>query len=140
MFESSNHFIANLLDAWNSHDANRVSEFYAPDYEGVDVAQPFPQRGQDGLRQMLARYWQAFPDIQFHNDETILEGDRVALVWSARGTHQGALLNIPPTGRVVTIRGVSVLMLDKGLIARATYIWDMAGLLRAIGLLPELSG
>jgi hypothetical protein len=36
------------------------------------------------------------------------------------------------------VRGVSVLMIEDSKVKNATYIWDVAGLLRNIGLLPEL--
>jgi hypothetical protein len=47
-------------------------------------------------------------------------------------------MNIPPTGRNVEVLGTSVLTVGDGKIARGLYIWDVAGLLRSIGLLPEL--
>jgi steroid delta-isomerase-like uncharacterized protein len=127
-----------LVDAWNTHDIERVAEFYAQDYEGVDVGQAMPQHGPGGIRQMLAWYWGAFPDLHFTADETIVQGQRVALVWTARGSHQGRLMNIPPTGRRVEVRGVSLLTMNSNKVTRARYIWDVAGLLRSIGLLPEL--
>lgn len=131
-------FVTDLLDAWNAHDIERVAGFYASDYEGVDVAQATPQRGLDGIRQTIARYTQAFPDLHFTRDETISEGNRVVVVWTAHGTHQGPLMNIPASGRKIEVRGVSVLTLENSRVRRAVYVWDVAGLLRAIGLLPEL--
>jgi hypothetical protein len=47
-------------------------------------------------------------------------------------------MHIPPTGRFATVRGVSILTFMDGKIYRGQYMWDVAGLLRAIGLLPEL--
>ncbi len=70
MSDTSKRWIGNLLDAWNSHDADRVATFYASDYEGEDVAQANPQQGVDGLRRMLARYWQAFPYNGPKNSDT----------------------------------------------------------------------
>ncbi len=68
----------------------------------------------------------------------VIQGDRAAVAWTARGTHRGELLRIPPSGRVVTVRGMSLLTVERNLVVRALSIWDVAGLLRAIGLLPEL--
>jgi steroid delta-isomerase-like uncharacterized protein len=130
--------IINLLAAWNTHDADRVAKFYTPDFEGADVAQPHPQRGLKELRQTLNRYWQAFPDLHFTAESIIIQEEQVALAWLARGTHQGRLMNIPPTGRPIQVQGVSLLTLSNGKIKKATYIWDVAGLLRHLGLLPEL--
>ena len=47
-------------------------------------------------------------------------------------------MNIPPTGHKVEVRGVSMIGIENGLIVRAQYIWDLAGMLRHMGLLPEL--
>jgi steroid delta-isomerase-like uncharacterized protein len=112
--------------------------FYAPDYEGIDVGEAAPQRGPEGVRRMMAHYWGAFPDLQFSQNEIILQEGQAALFWTARGTHQGRLLNIPPTGHPVVVEGVSLLTVQDNKITRGYYIWDMAGLLRNIGLLPEL--
>ena len=65
------------------------------------------------------------------------EGERAALMWTARGTHRGSIMNIPPTNRPVNIRGVSLFTVKENMVHRATYIWDVAGLLRNIGLLPD---
>lgn len=131
-------FVRELVDAWNTHDLERALAFYSPGYEGVDVGQASPQRGLEGVRQTMARYWSAFPDLHFTGDETIIEGNRIALAWTARGTHQGTLMNIPATGRSILVPGVSLLTIEGGKITRGLYIWDVAGLLRAIGLLPDL--
>jgi steroid delta-isomerase-like uncharacterized protein len=138
MSKAINQFINDLMDAWNAHDIERTVAFYAPDYVGIDVAQARPQHGPEGIRQMLTRYARAFPDLHFSTDETIIQGNRVALVWTGRGTHLGPLMNIPPTGRKIEIRGVSLLTVERNQVLRADYIWDVAGLLRSIGLLPEL--
>ena len=130
--------IRNLLAAWNDHDLERAVGFYAPEYQGLDVGQARPHRGPAGMRQMAIHYWQAFPDLHFIPEETIVEGERVALFWLAHGTHQGKFMNIPPTGRPIQVWGVSWLTVAGGKITHALYIWDVAGLLRAIGLLPEL--
>ena len=135
---SMGHFAAQLIDAWNSHDMERVARLYAPEYRGVDVGQSAQQQGTQGILQMLSRYWSAFPDLTFTPEETIVHGNRVVLVWTARATHLGRLMNIPPTNRCVAFRGVSLLTVEGGKVWEAAYIWDVAGLLRSIGLLPEL--
>ena len=130
--------LTELLEAWNAHDPERVAEFYAQTYEGMDVGEANPLRGPEAVRQMVARYLRAFPDLEFTQEETISQGQRAALMWRARGTHRGSLMNIPATNRPTEIRGMSLLAVEDGKIARETSIWDVAGFLRSIGLLPEL--
>ncbi len=139
MSKPTRELIDDLLSAWNSHDVGHAAEFYASDYEGVDVSQSAPHHGQGGIYQMLTTYFSAFPDLHFTNEATIVEGDRAVLIWNADGTHLGRVMNIPPSGHKIQVRGVTVLTLEKSKVRRALYIWDVAGLLRNIGLLPELA-
>lgn len=127
-----------ITQAWNSHDIQRVLSFYSVDYVASDVGRAALQRGHPGLRDMLEAYWSAFPDLQFSITERLTQGTRVAIVWVAEGTHHGPFMNIPPTGHAVEVRGVSVIDVQDGLVVHGQYIWDLAGMLRHMGLLPEL--
>ena len=129
--------IARLMRAWNAHDLEAIAACYASDYVGEDVAQATPQRGSHAARLAAADYLRAFPDLQI-TGETLIQDRRVALVWTMRGTHQGPLLRIPPSRRAIAIRGVLVLTVQDGYITRGVSVWDVAGFLRAIGLLPAL--
>jgi steroid delta-isomerase-like uncharacterized protein len=130
--------VVDLIDAWNTHDLDRATAFFAADYEGDDIAQPETQFGPTGMREVLALYYRALPDVRFSIDDLVLEGERAVIFWTARGTHRGSLMNIPPSNRAVAVRGVSAFTLRDGKVVRGLYIWDVAGLLRNIGLLPEL--
>ena len=132
-------FADTINQAWNSHEIENVLGFYSSQYVAEDVGQAFLQRGPESIRTMLENYWQAFPDLEFTMTDVVVEDSRVAIVWMAEGTHQGTIMNIPPTGHRVEVRGVSILDVENGLIVRGQYIWDMAGMLRHMGLLPELS-
>jgi steroid delta-isomerase-like uncharacterized protein len=127
-----------INEAWNSHDIEKVLSFYSPEYIGDDVGQASLLRGHEGLRAMLEMYWEAFPDLQFAVTDTVVQVSRVAIAWVAEGTHQGPIMNIPPTWRRVEVRGVSIIDVEGGLVVRGQYIWDLAGMLRHMGLLPEL--
>ena len=127
-----------MIEAWNSHDLARIAALYTPDFEGTDAGEALELRGRDGVRESMARYVGAFPDFHITCDEIVTQGERVVVAWSARGTHSGVLMRIPPTGRTVRVRGATFLTLRAGLIAQARHIWDMAALLRDIGLLPDL--
>jgi steroid delta-isomerase-like uncharacterized protein len=127
-----------INQAWNSHDIEKVLSFYSPKYIGDDVGQASLLRGHEGLRAMLDVYWRAFPDLQFAVKDVVIQDSRVAIVWVAEGTHQGTIMNIPATGHRVEVRGMSIIDVEDGLIVRGQYIWDLAGMLRHMGLLPEL--
>ena len=127
-----------ISQAWNSHDIEKVLRFYSPAYVAEDVGQAFLLRGHEGIRAMLETYWQAFPDREFTVIDAVVQDSRMAIVWMAEGTHRGPIMNIPATGHRVEVRGVSIIDVKDGLIVRGQYIWDLAGMLRHMGLLPEL--
>src|ERR1051325_7403230 len=131
-------YIDSIKQAWNSHDIESVLRLYAPEYVGSDVGQLTPQRGHQGLSEMLQTYWRAFPDLQFVVTDRVIEASRVVVVWVAVGTHQGPIMNIPPTGHKVQVRGMSLITVEDGLVVHGQSLWDMAGMLRHLGLLPEL--
>ena len=130
--------VTDFVDAWNAHDVDRITKCYAETYEGDDVAEKGRQVGKQGIRQTAEQYLDAFPDCRLSVDRVVAQGEQVALFCPARGAHRGTFMNIPPTGRTITIRGSSLLVLHNSKIISGLHIWDVAGLLRAMGLLPEL--
>lgn len=132
-------FLNDFMAAWNAHDTQAVAAHYAPDCEDVDVARTAPQYGPDSVRRTLLYYLRAFPDFHVTLDDAIVADQRVAMYWTWTGTHRGTFMNIPATGHRVTVRGSSLVTLKDGQIQRAVRIWDLAGLLRDLKLLPELS-
>ncbi|MFQ3662499.1 MAG: ester cyclase [Chloroflexaceae bacterium] len=138
MHEHTLMIIEQLVAAWNSHDPVRVAERYTEDCYGLDVAIALPQIGRSGVQRMFEAYYQAFPDLEIRPDDIVVDGERVALFWTAYATHQGPILNIPPSGRRVTARGVNRLVLRDGRVHETLTIWDVAGMLRDLGLLPDL--
>ena len=133
-----NRILTGLVEAWNAHNAERVASFYSADYVGIDMAEHSQQRGPEGVRHTVQRYLQAFPDLRLTVEETLAQDNRAAIKVTVRGTHQGGIMNIPATGRLTEIHGVAFLTFEDGKISQASYLWDVAGFLRSIGLLPDL--
>lgn len=127
-----------LVAAWNAHDLDRVMACYDAAYEGTDVGEAATHQGVIGVRKMVRRWFRAFPDLRIEAETVIVQDNRIALGWLLHATHSGAFMRIPPTQRPVTMRGVSLMTIADGQIARGTRIWDMAAFLRSVGLLPDL--
>ena len=133
-------FVDSLFAAWNAHDLTGVLNHYAADYEELDVARTTPVRGHAEVHRLMAYYLRAFPDLAITLDDCLVDGDRMALYWTWQGTQRGTFMHIPATGHTVRVRGTSLVTLEEGKIRRALRIWDLAGLLRDLKLLPELTG
>lgn len=131
--------IDELVKAWNAHDAERLAGCFCADYQGADVVEPATHSGPEGARACSQRYFRAFPDIELTVERVLVDDHEATVLWRACGFHEGVFMNIPPTGRKVTISGVSIFDVREGKVYRGRYIWDVAGFLREIRLLPELT-
>jgi steroid delta-isomerase-like uncharacterized protein len=111
-------------------------EIIAEDYVGHDAGRA---RGREELKAELAGDAAAFSDLRYTIEDMVAEGDRVVSRWTARGTHTGSLLNIPPTGKLVTVTGISIDRLVNGRVVEGWTEFDSLGMLQQLGAL-SLSG
>lgn len=130
--------VQQIIDAWNSHNIDQIMELHDSDYEGGDVGLAEKVLGLQGIRKAYLRFFRAFPDIVVIAEDQIVCDDRVVIHWVATGTHRGSFMRIPASNRKISVHGVSLLTLKNGKILKGTRVWDVAGLLREIGLLPDL--
>jgi steroid delta-isomerase-like uncharacterized protein len=128
-----------LIAAWNSHDPRKVARFFSPSFIGDDIGIEGKLVGQRDIIRNVLYDFLGFPDLTFEITQVISQDDRFVMDWVCRGTHLGHVMNIPPTGRRIELRGVSIYKVgDDGKIVSGIRVWDMAGMLRQIGLLPDL--
>lgn len=136
---SAHAFLTELMAAWNAHDKQRLLDLYHPDFDGVDLSESKLAGGLNDAGRMLDYILTAFPDLKMEMLEHGSDGDQVFFFWQASGHQRGRLMNIPPTGKPVTFQGSTFFRLLDGKIIRSRRIWDVASVLRQIGLLPEPS-
>jgi predicted ester cyclase len=60
----------------------------------------------------------------------------VAVRYTGRGTHAGAFMGIPPTGKQVTFTGIDLFRIAHGRLAEEWLMFDQLGLLRQLGAVP----
>ena len=56
--------------------------------------------------------------------------------WTGRGTHAGDLMGIAPTGKQVTVTGISIQRIANGKIMEEWSTYDMLGMLQQLGVAP----
>lgn len=131
--------IRRLFDeCWNNGNLAVVEELFTANFAGHDPAYPNTQ-GVAGMKQLITTNRTAFPDLRFTIDEMLASGDTVVTRWTATGTHQGTLNGIPPTGKRATVTGLVLTHLSNGKIAEDFVNWDTLGLMRQIGVFPEMA-
>lgn len=94
--------------------------------------------GRDGHKVLVQRIRTGFPDLAETVVEVVAEGDRVVTHLRGEGTHTGAFLGIPPTGRRVRFESVNIDRVEGGRIAERWLLSDGLGILMQLGVVPPL--
>ncbi|MDB5077820.1 MAG: hypothetical protein JWO42_3999, partial [Chloroflexi bacterium] len=107
------------------------------------VARTYPSltagsSGAQSLKDVLALYRDAVPDVHWTIDDQIAEGNTVVTCFTARGTHRGALWGLPPTGRYTSVPGVLISRCAGGRIVAQWAQVDLLGLLQQLGVMPTI--
>lgn len=124
-----------LEEPWKGN-LDVIDQYVAPGYIGHDPSEPSPIRGPDGVKAFIQKYQDSFASARITVDHQIAEGDTVATRWTGRGTHTGELSGIAPTGKDVTVTGITISRLENGKLIEDYTNWDSLGMLAQIGAIP----
>lgn len=130
--------IQTLTDAWNTRRPEAVARCYAPGGARVQMAFP-PARieGREALAEHVGAIKAAFPDFVLDVRSEMTANDGAAILeWTFRGTQQGDYGPLPGNGQEVSLEGVSVVVMEDGLIREERVYWDGVALMAAAGMIP----
>jgi predicted ester cyclase len=127
-----------MYTALDAGDLAAVPELFDPAWRNNDLALP-PMAGHDGARQLITILKSAFPDFHTTVDQVLVEGNLAAARLTHRGTHLGPFMGIPPTRRQATITATGIFRIQDGRLIENQVIFDALGLLRQLGVVPELA-
>lgn len=122
-------------EVWNTGNLAIIDELFATTWVGHDLP-PGLAPGREGLKQMVGAFRAAFSDIRATVDDQIADGDKVTWRWTFQGTHSGAFMGIPPTGKTITLTGISIDRLAGGTFVERWDSADTLGLLQQLGVMP----
>ena len=127
-------------ELWNQENLAVVDETFAADFVGHGPPNPlFPTgdyHGYEGQKQLVTMYRSAFPDGSFTIEDMVAADDKVVTRWVIHGTHTGALGDLPPTGKSVTIPGITIARFADGKYAEDWHNWETLGLMQQLGVIP----
>jgi steroid delta-isomerase-like uncharacterized protein len=92
------------------------------------------KRGPKGFIELMTMYRTAFPDARMTIKEQVAEGDTVVTRWTGNGTHRGELMGIAPTGKQVSVEGVSISRIVNGKVAEEFSTYDALGMFQQLGV------
>lgn len=131
-------FIDRYNAAWNAHDVDEILELHTDDSVFENHTTGDLNVGKEAIGSAIRGIFAVFPDLEFETRRRYVRDDLVVQEWTARGTHLGKMtrsgVEVEPTGKRVEYRGMDVIPIDDGLVARKDVYSDGVSLLRQLGL------
>ena len=124
-----------LDEAFNQGNLAVVDELVAPNGISHHLSWGTPANRM-GLKQLIAMFRTAFPDLLCTIEDEIIQGDKIAAHWTMRGTHQGQFLGNPPTSKSIVVQGMIYARIENDQVIENYILIDQMGILQQLGLVP----
>ena len=124
----------------NQRNAALIDEVYSADYVGHDPERPAPRKIEDLKMGMIGLLGKVFPHAQYSIDGLWAEDHMFIWHWTFRATHQGELMGIPPTGKMISFSGLNLFRMSNGKVVEDWVYRDRVGMLRQLGAMPAPGG
>jgi steroid delta-isomerase-like uncharacterized protein len=123
-------------EVWNQGREQTIDELLAPQIVAFGLGE-----GEATVHNAaeFKVFWRnlrsAIPDIKISIEDSVAEGDSVALRVVIQGTHTGEGLGGPPSGQRIYVQGICLIQVVNGKLVKAWNSWDQLGMLRQIGFI-----
>ena len=121
----SQRFIEEVFNARKTEEANN---FVTPDviYHGMGEE----VRGLEEFKRWVSEDLSAFPDMKITIVDNFGEGNKVAVSWTLKATHEKDFADFPATHKKFETRGVEIFHFEGNKVKEAWTISDMSVLAR----------
>ena len=112
-----------------------IPDLFSPDYVDHNAPPGAPTGGDvyEQIAHVPQLFRGAFPDMIFTIEHMVAEDDKVAIHLVGRGTHEGELHGLPPTGKRVTIGGAAIHRIEGSKIVETYQVVDRLSLREQLG-------
>src|SRR5512142_1439629 len=128
-----------IEEVWNKGSFDVVEEIASPDV--VFHSPPGTLPGWESMKQVIASFRAAFPDVCLIVEDQIAERDRTVTRLTITGTHRGPfhshLKTLMPTGKTIRVQVIDIFRHDaNGKLAECWSGFDVFGMLQQLGDIP----
>ena len=129
------------LDVYEQGNIELLDELLAPDYINHTPATPELPTGPEGVKGVVSMFRSGMPDLKVVVEDMIAEGDKVATRYALEGTHEGELhegelFGVPPTGKQLSIKSITVERVSEGKIRDHWRVTESLDMMQQLGVGP----
>ena len=135
--ESAEAVVTRYFEALAARDLDAMGACWAPD--GIEhLAGLADVTGPEGVRGYFGELFGAFPDFSLKVRRTVVQEDRVTVLWDATGTFAGpgTFQGFEANGARIELEGMDLLEVRDGRIVRNDAFTDGMTIARQLGILP----
>lgn len=141
--DSSKQIVQRFVEElWNARRLDVADEIFSEDcvthqlHSGAPIeAAP---RGPREMKEHVSGWLISFPDLRFYVEQMLAEEGRVVSQLVMEGTHQGTWMGIPPTGKRLQIRMITIHRIANSKIVEDWVLVDSLGFLQQLGIVPDV--
>lgn len=127
-------------EAWNKRKLEIANQLISPSHALHGPLYTGPAIGPEVYKGQVAIFVAGFPDLRFAIEDTVAEQDKVVVCWTFSGTHLGEFMGVPATNKKVSVDGITIHILSKGIIMDTYISLDMWGLMQQLGVVSAPGG
>ena len=131
--------VRTIYEAYDDRAFDRAAAIVTDDFAFTMVPTGQVFHGPDGMRQYLGAWAEGFPDSRADITNVVSQGDGATVEFTGHGTHSGTLRtpmgDIAATGRQAELQFSDTYEIQSGKIASGRTYFDMASLMRQLGLM-----
>jgi steroid delta-isomerase-like uncharacterized protein len=120
-------------EVWNKRRLEVIDALISPSHALNDPLASDAQVGPKLYKRRVVELTKSFPDLHFSIEDMIAEKGKVVASWIISGTHKGEFMDIPATGRKVSVEGITIHLITNGKILDSCARWDALDLMRQLG-------
>jgi predicted ester cyclase len=135
-----------VLELWNKGNLALIPEIYTADCVATTSSSPTPFVGHEGIKQWIAINRTMMPDMAMAFPEVVAVPGKIVTIWTMTGTQTGPMVmpggTMPPSGKKVSITGLSIDYLKDGKLAKEIVVMNTLEMLMQLGfqLVPPGAG
>lgn len=114
------------IEVWNNKDYSKLDPIIAPEFKRDAPGDTTDATGLAGLKEVMQALHTAYPDFAITMDKLDCYNGGGVVRWTATGTNTGPGEE-PPTGKAVTISGMTTFAMVDGKIAEEYVQFDVLG-------------